>query len=87
MTDKLTEIAMAICDSRTYSGRFGQLSEYRQNRWRRTAKAALEAMREPTDEMGKASALVYSCKCGRRITQWGTNAWQDMLAALEVKDD
>ena len=42
--------------------------------------------REPTDEMGKASALIYSCKCGRRITQWGTNAWQAMLAALEVKE-
>ena len=44
MTDKISEVARAICDNRAYSGRFDQLNKYRRNRWRRTAKAAIEAM-------------------------------------------
>ena len=51
MTDMLTEVARAICDKRAYLGRFDQLTEYRQNRWRYTAKAAIESLRESTDEM------------------------------------
>lgn len=36
---------------------------------------------EPTEGIGKASALHHDCACGRRITQWGVNAWSAMLAA------
>lgn len=41
------------------------------------------APNEPTDEMGKASALKYNCACGVRVTQWGVNAWQAMRQSSE----
>ena len=35
----------------------------------------------PTEAMQKASALTFRCDCGRRITQWGANAYAAMLRA------
>ena len=41
----------------------------------------------PTDAMGKASAIVHHCACGRKITQWGCNAWRSMLEAWHKETD
>lgn len=43
--------------------------------------------REPTDAIGKASAMTFECKCGRRITQYAVNKWPVMLAAHEEFTD
>ena len=39
---------------------------------------------EATEEMGKVSGLVHKCRCGNRITMWGSNTWRAMLAAAPV---
>ena len=50
-------------------------------------KGSVIVPRKPTEEMGKASGMCHRCKCGRTITQWAINRWDDMLSAAPKESD
>jgi hypothetical protein len=58
MTDLIERVAKAIYEDRNGAGcmPWGRRDEAHKEPYRSDARAAIEAMREPTEEMGKAGA-------------------------------
>ncbi len=50
------------------------------------ARAAIEAMREPTDEMSRVSGMRHELPDGGAVTLWAVNKWPDMIDAALGKD-
>ncbi len=79
MTDKLEEVARAICAEQGRS--WGAADASAHDRWRDLARAAIEAMREPTDEMCAAADSLDVVNKGVLITPTPYRAWQAMIDA------
>lgn len=84
MTSMIERVAIALNDSRIFSdGEWGDLAPGRQSQLRMQARAALEALREPTLEMRRAGeqALRKVALTGDR-TELPRDIWQAMVDSI-----
>jgi hypothetical protein len=85
--DELVErVARAM--AKDANDHFDQVRLFYMKRATAAIAAVYEAMKEPTPEMERASALTVEVPPNAaRITQWGANAWPAMLAASPLNPE
>jgi hypothetical protein len=75
----IERVARAICEAKLWPGAWEKETEGNREEWRMLARAAIEAMREPTDAM-----LACGEQWGLPSDPMGLKRWQEMIdAALE----
>jgi len=72
MSDMVERVAIALCDKALWDGAWLQANETERNEQRYRARAAIEAMREPTEAMVHADT----------VKEWPSDAcaaWKAMI--------
>jgi hypothetical protein len=80
----IERVAKAMCDTKLWPGAWEKETEGNREEWRMLARAAIEAMHNPSDEMLAAGVVELSEDVPNQIK--AAQVWWEMIdAALEGK--
>jgi len=77
MTDMIERVARAIHARSDHASLWSELDGYSKIEYREDARAAIEAMREPTEEM--VNGLRITRECDSTAALWAPHIWRTMI--------